>query len=100
MQRNAAVETSFVSAGTDLDKNHDDDVSDISEDEDFLHGDVEGQHHVASMKKYRVFWTQPKEEYLLRCYNHYRITSSSDHGLKGKCFLLPLPCIGLSNHSA
>jgi hypothetical protein len=38
MQRNAAVETSFASAGTDLDKHNDDDVSDISEDEDFLHG--------------------------------------------------------------
>jgi hypothetical protein len=36
------------------------------------------------MKKYRIFWNQQKEEYLLRCYNHYRLTSSSDHGLKGK----------------
>lgn len=74
--RNASVNDN------NYDKHQDDDVSDISEEDDFLPG--EGHHNVASMKKYRVFWTQAKEEFLLRCYNHYRITSSSDHGLKGK----------------
>jgi hypothetical protein len=61
----------------------DDDVSDISE-EDFLPPEHHG-HQIASMKKYRVFWNQQKEEFLLRCFNHYRMTSSSDlGGLKGK----------------
>ena len=80
--RSAAVDNTYDSHR--LDKSHDDDVSDISEDEDFLQGDGEHGHNVASMKKFRVFWNQQKEEYLLRCYNYYRLTSSSDHGLKGK----------------
>jgi hypothetical protein len=79
--RNAAVENNFSSH--DLDKGADDEVSDISE-EDFLPGEHEQGHNVASMKKFRVFWNQQKEEYLLRCFNYYRLTHSSDHGLKGK----------------
>lgn len=62
-----------------LPPNHhdDDDMSDISEDEDFPNGGD-------PRKKNRILWTSDKEDYLLRCYNHYRITSSSEHGLKGK----------------
>lgn len=60
----------------------DDDMSDISEEDDYQHGNNGGL--VDPRKKNRILWTTDKEEYLLRCYNHYRLTSSSEHGLKGK----------------
>jgi hypothetical protein len=59
----------------------DDDMSDISEEDDYPHGNGG---LVDPRKKNRILWTTDKEEYLLRCYNHYRLTSSSEHGLKGK----------------
>jgi hypothetical protein len=80
--RSAAVDNSFSSAH---DEKSNDEVSDISEDEEYMageHGDA--GHNVVSMKKFRVFWNQQKEEYLLKCFNFYKKTQSSDHGLKGK----------------
>jgi hypothetical protein len=60
----------------------DDDLSDISETSDFHQGN--GAALTDPRKKNRILWTTEKEDFLLRCYNHYRLTSSSDHGLKGK----------------
>lgn len=59
-----------------------DDLSDISEEDDFHQGGNVAM--IDSRKKTRILWTTEKEDYLLRCYNHYRRTSSSEHGLKGK----------------
>lgn len=62
----------------------DGEVSDISADEDFPHGNDGNMSD--SKKRSRIIWTSAKEDYLMRCYNHFRLTCWNNHGLKGKCW--------------
>ena len=61
-------------------RDDDNDVSDISGEEDFHPGNnIEGG-NPTHPKKSRILWTPVKEAYLLRCYNHYRVTCWNTHG--------------------
>lgn len=76
------------------------DVSDISEEDDYPQAILKrpqnhrnysnnypsnnAQYIDHNKTKNRLNWTVDKERFLLHCYNHYRFTASTSHGLKAK----------------
>lgn len=66
--------------------------SDLS-DEDDMHDEMllEEEGGGDTSRRGRILWTNEKEDYLIRVYNHYRRQYSGGHGLKARSW----KCIGV-----